>query len=131
MHALQNKFDPTGRHLLIDVWGAVHLDDPKLMGVVLVNAAEACGATVVGLSMKHFGDGAGVTGFAMLSQSHISVHSWPEYGYAAFDIFVCGNADPYEVMPVLKSAFSPERVRVTECIRGDPSDETSFVTRRF
>ena len=55
---------------------------------------------------------------AILVQSHISVHSWPEAGYGAFDVFVCGDADPYKTIPVLKKAFEPESIQIAEYKRG-------------
>jgi S-adenosylmethionine decarboxylase len=53
-----------------------------------------------------------------LAESHISVHTWPERGYAAFDIFMCGNADPRKAFSVLKQAFAPKRVVLGEHKRG-------------
>ena len=54
----------------------------------------------------------------MLAESHISVHTWPECGYAAFDVFMCGDAEPHKAVDVLKAAFGPSRVVVTEHLRG-------------
>jgi S-adenosylmethionine decarboxylase len=55
---------------------------------------------------------------ALLAESHISIHSWPEHGYAAIDIFVCGPCDPYRVVPVLEAAFRPARMELHEQKRG-------------
>jgi S-adenosylmethionine decarboxylase len=59
-----------------------------------------------------------VTGVALLAESHITVHTWPELGYGAFDIFMCGEADPWRAVAVLKRAFATDRVSVTELRRG-------------
>ena len=54
----------------------------------------------------------------MLAESHISIHTWPEAGYAALDVFMCGSADPDLCIPVLREAFSAKRVEVNELLRG-------------
>ena len=61
---------------------------------------------------------AGVSGVAVLAESHISIHSWPERGYAALDIFMCGDANPDACVPVLRQAFRPKRIAVSELLRG-------------
>lgn len=60
----------------------------------------------------------GVSGVAVLAESHISVHTWPEKGYAAFDAFMCGSANPCKVLPVLKRHFRPEHAHISEHLRG-------------
>lgn len=79
-----------GRHLLADLHGCSGLDDLALVRAALVRAAAAAGATLLDLRLHSFGPGEGVTGVALLAESHISIHSWPEHGYAALDIFMCG-----------------------------------------
>jgi S-adenosylmethionine decarboxylase len=80
-----------GRHLLADLFGCSGLDDAALIEGALRDAAAAAGATVLDVRLHAFGPGAGVTGVALLAESHISIHSWPERGYAAIDIFLCGR----------------------------------------
>ena len=55
----------------------------------------------------------------MLAESHISVHTWPEIGYGAFDVFMCGDAEPWRSVEILRKAFNAEEVRVQELLRGD------------
>jgi len=107
-----------GTHLIVDVWGATGLDDIELIRTTMLACVEACRATLRGLDLFQFDQGGGVAGVAMLTQSHISVHTWPENGYGAFDAFVCGDADPHPILPVLERAFEPESIDVTECRRG-------------
>ena len=55
---------------------------------------------------------------AVLAESHISIHSWPEFGYADLDVFMCGQTNPRRTIDVLKEAFSPRKVVVKEHLRG-------------
>ena len=80
-----------GRHLLADFYGCTaRLDDPALVEQGLREAADASGATLIDIRLHHFGPGQGVTGIAMLAESHMSIHTWPEHDYAALDLFMCG-----------------------------------------
>jgi S-adenosylmethionine decarboxylase len=102
----------------LDIWGANHLDDPNFIREVLGECARACGATLLKTDIHHFGESEGVTGVAMLAESHISIHSWPEHGYAAFDVFVCGSLDPHLAVDALIRRFAPVRTNVIEHRRG-------------
>jgi S-adenosylmethionine decarboxylase len=114
---IKNGKECAGVHLLIDYFHALHLSDPDLMKRTLVKAAEAARATVLHVHLHRF-EGGGVSGVAVLAESHISVHTWPEHGLATFDIFMCGQCDPHKSLPVLNRAFTPEDIRVQEFLRG-------------
>jgi S-adenosylmethionine decarboxylase len=58
---------------------------------------------------------------AVLAESHISVHTWPERNFAAFDVFMCGESEPARAIPVLEAAFTPSKVEVEEILRGKVS----------
>lgn len=107
-----------GMHLLVDLWGAEHLDEPRLIEATLREAALAANATVLTSHFHHFDSSGGVSGVIVLAESHISIHTWPERGFAAIDIFMCGACDPYRALPVLRRAFAPETVTVEEQRRG-------------
>ncbi|AZS80492.1 adenosylmethionine decarboxylase [Achromobacter spanius] len=109
-----------GRHVLADFRGvrADLLRDAKALEAQLVAAAQAAGANVLSAHFHHFGEGAGVTGVVMLSESHISIHSWPEHRFAALDIFMCGAAQPELALASLQAALAPESLRVTTVERG-------------
>ena len=107
-----------GRHLLIDLWRATRLDDLGHVEQTIRLAVEAVGATLLKIELHYFTENHGVSGVAVLAESHMSIHTWPECGYAALDIFVCGNCDPYQAVPVLKAAFQPESLQVSEHRRG-------------
>ena len=79
-----------GRHLIAELHGCSGLTDIGLIERALTDAAAAAGATLLDIKLHAFGPGQGVTGVALLAESHISIHTWPEHGYAAVDIFLCG-----------------------------------------
>ena len=81
-----------GDHLLIEFWGAEHLKEPEYICRALEDGARAAGATILHSHFHHFGDGQGVSGVTVLAESHITIHTWPEVGYAAIDVFMCGDA---------------------------------------
>jgi S-adenosylmethionine decarboxylase len=107
-----------GAHLILDFWGAKHLDDLELMERVLRQCVVKCRATLLHIHLHHFSPSGGISGVAVLAESHISVHTWPERNFAAFDIFMCGDAKPEEAIAILKRAFLPEMMKITENLRG-------------
>ncbi|CAA6604513.1 S-adenosylmethionine decarboxylase proenzyme [Rhodospirillaceae bacterium LM-1] len=107
-----------GTHLIIDLWGASNLDQLELTENALRESAEVAGATLLHCHLHHFSPNGGISGVLVLAESHISIHTWPERNFAALDIFMCGECDPYKSIPILKRAFSPERVVVNEQKRG-------------
>ena len=114
-----------GDHLLIEFWGAKSLDDPSAVQLALESGARDAGATIVHSHYHRFGDGGGISGIAVLAESHISIHTWPERGYAAIDIFMCGDCDPYDCLAEMQRVFCPhtsefELIRRGQGIRSTP-----------
>jgi S-adenosylmethionine decarboxylase len=107
-----------GAHLIIDLYGGTRLDDLEHMERTLIDCVEAAGATLLHVHLHPFEPNGGISGVAVLAESHISVHSWPERDYAAFDVFMCGKARPERCIDVLKEAFGAERLAVKEILRG-------------
>ncbi len=107
-----------GTHLILDLWGAERLDDEAFVRAVLERCVEVAGATLLHVHLHKFTPNGGLSGVAVLAESHISVHTWPERGFAAFDIFMCGRADPHRCIPVLREAFRPRHMTVAEQLRG-------------
>lgn len=108
-----------GRHLIADLHGCSGLADIDLIDRALRDAATAAGATVLEVRLHGFGPGHGVTGMALLAESHISIHSWPEHGYAAIDIFLCGarhNAE--DALAAIVDALNAQAVTRTLIERG-------------
>ena len=106
-----------GVHLIVDLYDAERLDDIDHIDATLRRCVAAAGATLLHIHLHHFQPN-GVSGVAVLAESHISIHSWPEANYAAVDIFMCGNANPDACVPVLREAFGAKRVGVSELLRG-------------
>ena len=107
-----------GTHLLIDLWGATNLCDPAHIDRALREAAEAAGATILHSHFHHFSPNGGVSGVLVLAESHISIHTWPERDFAAIDIFMCGECNPYKGLPAIKAAFEPTSIQLSEQRRG-------------
>ena len=87
---------------------------------LLRDAAKAAGAQVLHSHFHGFGDGLGVTGVVLLAESHISIHTWPEDGFAAADIFMCGATDPQRALSLLRGALQPTGCSVTNIRRAPP-----------
>jgi S-adenosylmethionine decarboxylase len=107
-----------GRHLLLDVWEAQGLDQLPVVEKALRDAVEACGATLLEIKLHVFSPTNGISGVAIVSESHISIHTWPEWGYAALDVFLCNKLDPHKAIPVFSKAFQTTRIQVMEAFRG-------------
>jgi len=123
-----------GHHYIVEASGC----DPDIIGSIervqqiLVKAAEIAGAQVWAISFSRFPPN-GVSGVVVISESHISTHTWPEYRYGALDIYTCGKGvDPEKAVLYAVDAFGASTSHVTEITRGiDEGDAIffhSFVT---
>jgi S-adenosylmethionine decarboxylase len=115
--AVRNGMRCAGVHLIVDLRGAERLDDIDHIEATLRRCVAAARATLLHIHLHHF-QPSGVSGVAVLAESHISIHTWPEAGYAALDVFMCGSANPDACIPVLREAFSAKEVVVDELLRG-------------
>ena len=109
-----------GRHLIVEMWGVdpVLLDDEATLRELLVEAAKKAGGRVMGVLFHKF-EPQGVTGVVAIAESHISIHTWPEHGYAAMDIFTCGShVDPWKAFQLSMERLRPKTVNVFEIKRG-------------
>lgn len=111
---------PAGIHLLADLAGidATRLTDPDAIDALLREAALAAGARILHSHFHAFGPGMGVTGVLLLAESHISIHTWPEHGFAAADIFMCGEAQPQRALAVIEAALQPATRAIRTIERG-------------
>lgn len=109
-----------GRHLLVELHDCDReaLNDLDLIRDAMVKAAIDCGAVVLGDSFHHF-QPQGVSGVVVIAESHISIHTWPEFGYAAVDVFTCGTSvKPEKAADVLIDSFSSKNHSTMEIPRG-------------
>ena len=113
-----------GRHLLIECFGAHANLDANALEALLKNSAKAGGATVLSCHLHGFGKGGGVTGVALLAESHITVHTWPERGYAAFDVFMCGNCEAMRAAKVIEEAVPGAAVDIRTVNRPSGGEQT-------
>lgn len=114
------EYSTFGRHVAVDVWGVQEdlLNDPEWLQAHMIEAAEACGATVLSVQGKQF-EPQGATVLVMLSESHISIHTYPERGFAAIDCYTCGDTvDPEMAMNYMLSVLKPEKTHAKKLIRG-------------
>ncbi|MBK7301342.1 MAG: adenosylmethionine decarboxylase [Moraxellaceae bacterium] len=104
---------PLGQHYLLECDGveAELLANPTQLHSLLYMAAQAAQAQVLFAHCHHFGAGQGVTGVLLLQESHISIHTWPEYSYAAIDVFMCGEAQPQCAVDYLINCLQPTQHR--------------------
>ena len=109
-----------GRHVLAEVYDCNRslLDDTGKVEQVMVNAALKAGAEVREVAFHKFSP-QGVSGVVVISESHVAVHTWPEYGYAAVDVFTCGSrVDPWDIMNRIIKDLDAGHYTATETRRG-------------
>ena len=113
---------PSGAHMLADLSGiaADKLSDCVALQELLCAAAHAAQARVLFSHFHAFGEGQGVTGVVLLAESHITIHTWPECGFAAADIFMCGSAQPDLALAIITNALQPGARNTTNARRGPP-----------
>ena len=108
-----------GRQVLIDLYDCPRevLDDEQLIAASMIAAAGEAGAAVVDSTFHRFSP-CGVSGVVSIRESHLAIHTWPEYGYAAIDLFTCGDGvDPWIAHDALKRALGAGRGEAIELPR--------------
>ena len=108
-----------GRHLLVDYWGCAQdqLADIAYLENLMRTAAEAIQATVVQSTFHAFAPH-GVSGVVLIEESHLSIHTWPEAGYAAVDCYTCGGGDLQQALDVIRSELGAEHFEMRLVERG-------------
>ncbi len=121
-----------GRHVLAEFTNCdtVSLNDAAKIEQWLNESARKSGATIVKSVFHHYNPH-GVSGVVVIAESHISIHTWPEYGYAAVDFFTCGdNVDPFLACDYLTEALGAKEVFTREISRGIPSKTDSVLPHK-
>jgi S-adenosylmethionine decarboxylase len=115
--------DMVGKHCILELYDCNHskLDDETFLRHTITTAAQRAGATLLNLITHRF-EPQGVTGLALLAESHISIHTWPENGYAAVDVFTCGNHTmPEKACEVLCEELGAGRHALRSFLRETPA----------
>jgi S-adenosylmethionine decarboxylase proenzyme len=114
-----------GAQILADLYGCdrVTLDDADAIRAILVEAALRCGATIVDRCFHRFSP-QGVSGVVVIAESHLAIHTWPEHGYAAVDLFTCGSGlRPDDCFAYLRDALGCQDYSAQSIARGRPPIE--------
>lgn len=107
-----------GTHLVLELWGCSNLNSPAVVEQALRDVVKATRVTLLDLRVYPFSP-VGVTGVAVVAESHIMIHTWPEHSYAAVDIFTCGEErDLSAAIEAIREHFTPDRVQVMKIVRG-------------
>ena len=125
------NFKTLGRHVLVEYYNCDSecLKSPALIERVMNQAALAANATIVASNFHHF-DPLGVSGTVIIAESHLMIHTWPEYGFAAADFFTCGNIDPWKSLKHLEKALKAEFSESVEIPRGLTKKIKKYVEKR-
>ncbi len=120
-----------GRHILCEAYGCDPkvLNDRELVEAIMVEAALEAGAEIREVAFHQFSP-QGVSGVVVISESHLAIHSWPELGYAAIDVFTCGeNVDPWLACKYLIRRLKAESATTTEVKRGILKEQVAPVAQ--
>lgn len=120
-----------GQHVLAEFFECDPniLNNVALVEKLMIDAALECGATIV-QKCFHMFNPYGVSGVVIISESHLAIHTWPELGYAAVDLFTCGDkCDPKVSYEFLKKKFNSKTASYTELKRGIIDEETLKVAQ--
>ena len=107
-----------GSHLIVDLWNTNFDNKIITLKNIIKKAVLIANATMLHIHLHRFGKDQGISGVAILAESHISVHTWPERDYIAFDIFMCGDTKPMEATKYLIKSLKPGKKKVRELKRG-------------
>lgn len=114
------QLNQLGRHILVEYYNCNEdiLRDHKKIEEYMKQAAIEAKATIVESVFHHFNPW-GVSGAVVISESHLTIHTWPEYNYAAVDLFTCGGeVNPWDGFDFLSKALEAEKTETTEVARG-------------
>ena len=121
MQQVQRNGSRIGVHIIADFWGGKVVESYRELKDLLTKAAKRGKNTPLKFVLHKFSP-QGITGVVLLAESHIALHTWPEFQYIAIDIFTCGkNSKPEEALKFLQGELRPKRTRVRKIKRGNAS----------
>ncbi|MDX1590799.1 MAG: adenosylmethionine decarboxylase [Balneolaceae bacterium] len=109
-----------GKQILVEFYDCdqAKLNDVAFIENSLITATEASNATIISHNFHKFSP-YGVSGVVVIAESHVAIHTWPEYNYAAVDIFTCGDTiEPWTIQEKLKEFFESKNISSMEMKRG-------------
>jgi len=121
-----------GRHLVAELsdCNKTLLNDLPMLEKSMKEAARKSGATIVKTTFHRYNP-QGLSGIVVIAESHLSIHTWPEYGYAAIDCFTCGSAvDPWKALEHIKKELECQSVSAREIKRGIPSARDEIIAHK-
>jgi S-adenosylmethionine decarboxylase len=113
---MKNKI--IAQHIIAEFFYSINLENINSIKKQMIIASEIANCKILDTNFHQFGSTNGVTGVVLLKESHMSIHTWPEYSYAAIDIFVCGNTFPNKAIESLKLFFKPKEFKIKNLKRG-------------
>lgn len=114
----KNQFKHAGIHLIAEFWNGKVIENEKELKEILIKAVEKANCIPLKIVIHKFKP-QGITGVVLLAESHLSLHSWPEYDYIAIDIFTCGDrAVPEKALDYLNTVLNPKKVEIQRIKRG-------------
>lgn len=127
-----NKIGTIGYHYVVEITGADKniLSDPNLLREIFLQAAKKAKMDVRASYFFKFSP-QGVSGIIIISESHISIHTWPEMQYAALDVYTCGESDPEEAVYYIIEKLNAKFSHISEIKRGIFDDEDNTFTHMF
>ena len=121
-----------GRHLIVEYseCNSDVLNNLELLEQYMNESVRKAGATIVSSKFHNYNP-QGVSGVVVIAESHISIHTWPEYGYAAVDFFTCGDSvDPFKAFEYMKEMIESKIADVKELKRGIPSEKDEIIDHK-
>lgn len=134
VHTNSSRFEGLGRHLVADFYGCPQekLSNTSVLIKILKDAAKAARVEVIGEYSKKFDFPGGVSAVLIIKESHLSIHTWPEYGYAAIDIYTCGKSiDPWRALEVVRDELRPDTVTIMEFKRGLMINQKAYLKEQI
>ena len=106
-----------GRHVIAEFWNCENAQSEQGLAEAIADAVRGARATLLDLNVRRFYP-QGYSAIALLAESHLSLHAWPELGYVALDVFTCGEADPQKIVQALEEHFKPRDTEYIKIPRG-------------